>query len=198
MADELGEENFKAYLATHTAKTSLNAFLQNEHSVWWNNILTKEVQESRTAIISKAYDQTITELLDQLGKDVDRWEWGRVHFVEHVHPIGRKKPFNMFFNAGPYPVPGGPEVINQIAMPLNGEGVYKSTYGPAMRIVLDFADIENSKSILPTGQSGNIMSRHYYDQAIMYNSGKSRKQKMNRKEIDNNKMGRLMLQPIRK
>jgi penicillin amidase len=198
MADELGEQNFKAYLATHTSKTFLNSFLKNEHSVWWNDISTKEVQESRNTIISKAYDQTITELLDQLGKEVDSWEWGRVHFVEHVHPIGRKKPFNMFFNAGPYPVPGGPEVINQIAMPLNAEGVYKATYGPAMRIVLDFADIENSKSILPTGQSGNVMSRHYYDQAIMYNTGKSRKQKMNRKEIENNKMGRLLLQPMRR
>lgn len=195
MADELGEENFKAYLKTHAMKTSLNSFLANDQSAWWNNVNTKEVQESRSMIISQAYDLTITELIETQGKKVDSWEWGRVHRLEHIHPIGRKKPFNLFFNAGPYPVPGGPEVINQISAELNPEGIYKAPYGPAMRIVLDFSDVENSKSILPAGQSGNVMSHYYFDQAIMYNTGKSRKQKMNREDIEKNKSGRLMLQP---
>ncbi|MBK7965430.1 MAG: penicillin acylase family protein [Bacteroidetes bacterium] len=68
-------------------------------------------------------------------------------------------------------------------------------YGPAMRIVLDLADVEGSKSILPTGQSGNVMSRYYNDQSNMYNSGKMRKQKMNRAEIESNRSGRLILEP---
>lgn len=196
MADELGEENFKVYLGTHTMKTSLSSFLANDSSLWWNNVTTKEVQESRNAIITHAYDVSITELIAQLGPEVDGWEWGRVHRLEHAHPIGMKKPFDLFFNAGPYPVPGGSEVINQISMDLNGEGVYNAKYGPAMRIVLDFADVENSKSILPTGQSGNVMSHYYFDQSVMYNTGKSRKQKMNRRDIEQNKIGRLTLQPM--
>lgn len=106
-----------------------------------------------------------------------------------------KKPFNILFNVGPYPVPGGPEVINQMGFDLTDEGIYRVKYGPAMRIVIDMADIENSKSILPTGQSGNVMSRYYYDQAMMYNTGKMRKQKMNRAEIEANRIGRLVLQP---
>jgi penicillin amidase len=198
MVDELGEENFKTYLATHTMKTSLNSFLANDSSVWWNDVSSESVKETRSFIFSKAYDKTISELLIQFGENVDAWEWGRVHKLEHPHPIGMKKPFNLFFNSGPYPVPGGPEVINQISADLNPEGVYKAKYGPAMRIVLDFADIENSKSILPTGQSGNVMSHYYFDQSVMYNTGKSRKQKMNRQDIDQNKIGRLVLQPIQK
>jgi penicillin amidase len=198
MADELGEENFKIYLATHVAKTSLNSFLANDSSVWWNDIRTENMKETRSFIFGKAYDKTMNELLAQLGSEVDAWEWGRVHRLEHPHPIGMKKPFNLFFNSGPYPVPGGPEVINQISADLNPDGMYKAKYGPAMRIVLDFADVENSKSVLPTGQSGNVMSHYYFDQAVMYNTGKSRKQKMNRQDIDQNKIGRLMLQPIQR
>ena len=38
-------------------------------------------------------------------------------------------------------------------------------------------------SILPTGQSGNPFSKHYQDQADMYNKGEFRKMKMNKKEI---------------
>ena len=195
MEDELGAENFKVFMGTHVMKNSVLPLLENDSSVWWNDVNTRDVKESRSMIFEKAFDKTITELRAQLGDNVDTWEWGRVHVLEHVHPIGMKKPFDRLFNIGPYPVPGGQEVINQIAFDINGGPIYKSKYGPAMRIVLDFADIENSKSVLPTGQSGNVMSHYYWDQTVMYNEGKSRKQKMNRAEIESNKTGRLLLQP---
>lgn len=55
--------------------------------------------------------------------------------------------------------------------------------GPSTRRIIDFSDIENSWSILPTGQSGNPMSTHYNDQAEMYLQGKFRKMKLNKEEI---------------
>ena len=60
---------------------------------------------------------------------------------------------------------------------------YVITAGPSTRRVIDFSDIENSWSILPTGQSGHPMSKYYSDQAQMYIDGKFRKMKMNKKEI---------------
>jgi penicillin G amidase len=197
MEDELGPANFKVFLSTHTMKNTLLPMMKNDSSIWWNDVRTGDVKESRNMIMDKAFDLTIQQLDKQLGANVDTWEWGRVHFLEHVHPIGMKKPFNLFFNVGPYPVPGGQEVINQIAFDLNGEGIYKAKYGPAMRISLDFSDPENSKSVLPTGQSGNVMSPYYYDQAVMYNTGQTRKQKMNRKAIEEGKTGRLLLEPLK-
>jgi penicillin amidase len=44
-------------------------------------------------------------------------------------------------------------------------------------------DIENSWSILPTGQSGNPFSAHYSDQAALYNAGKFRRMLLNKDEI---------------
>jgi penicillin amidase len=195
MKDELGEDNFKLFLSTHVMKTSLIHLVKNDSSVWWNNVNSRDIVESRTMIFEKAFDQTIAELKAQLGNNTDMWEWGRVHMLEHKHPIGMKKPFNILFNVGPLPVPGGPEVLNQMGFDLNGEGVYHVKYGPAMRIVIDMADVENSKSILPSGQSGNVMSRYYNDQASMFNTGKMRKQKMNRSEIEANRIGRLVFRP---
>ena len=55
--------------------------------------------------------------------------------------------------------------------------------GPSTRRIIDFSDIENSISVLPTGQSGNPFSKHYNDQAEMYNTGKFRKLKLNKEEI---------------
>ena len=100
---------------------------------------------------------------------------------------------NKFFNVGPFPSPGGSETVNNAGFPLNTDGEYKSSYGPAMRIVIDFADIENAESILPTGQSGNFMSRHYDDQAEMYLKCESRKMMMNEMEIKSTLKNKLVL-----
>ena len=46
------------------------------------------------------------------------------------------------------------------------------------------SDISNNAwSILPTGQSGNVMSPHYRDQAEMYISGQFRRQLSDKEEI---------------
>ena len=195
MEDELGKEFFKDLLATHAMKRSFLHFVQNDTSAWWNDVNTKDVVETRNMIFDKAFSKTIQELTAGLGKDPSTWEWGRVHTVEHQHPIGRKKPFNLFFNAGPFAVPGGPEVLNQMGFDLSGDGHYPVKYGPAMRIVLDFSKPEEAFGILPTGQSGNAMSRNYADQANMFNGGKFRKQMMNRSELEHNSTGRLILSP---
>jgi penicillin amidase len=64
--------------------------------------------------------------------------------------------------------------------------MYQVRNGPSTRRIIDFNDVENSWSILPTGQSGNPFSKHYQDQASMYNKGMFRKMKMNQEEIKKN------------
>ena len=69
---------------------------------------------------------------------------------------------------------------------LSADDQYKVQSGPALRILLDFADVDHSLNINPTGQSGNIMSDHYDDQAEMYVNVQYHTQKMNRQEIEKN------------
>lgn len=195
MEDEIGQDHFKRFLNTHTMRCSTLPFCKNDSSVWWNDVRTPEVVESRTSVVEKAFERTIQELVDQLGEDITAWEWGRVHVLEHKHPVGEQQPLNLMFNSGPFPVPGGPEVLNQMGFDLNGSGMYKVKYGPAMRINLDFADPAHSTSVLPTGQSGHLMSPHYDDQAPLYNSGQCRLQLMDRAEIQKEKTGSIRFAP---
>ena len=195
MEDELGKEHFSRFLATHTIRTSTLPFVNNDSSIWWNDVKTRDVVESRTSIVEKAFDLTIRELTAQFGEDIAAWEWGRVHVLEHKHPIGAQKPMDLLFNCGPFPVPGGPEVLNQMGFDLNGTGMYKVKYGPAMRITLDFADPSHSTSVLPTGQSGHLMSPHYDDQAALYNAGKCRKQLMDKTDIEKVKTASIRFVP---
>lgn len=195
MEDEIGPGNLESYLKTHAYKASLAALLENNNSLWWDNVTTKDAKENRRQVFNRAFDQTVNDLVKNLDDNISAWQWGRVHQLEHVHPIGMKKPFNYLFNVGPFPVPGGIETINNSDFVLTDKRNYKITVGPSMRIVLDFANIDNSMSILPTGESGNLMSNYYKDQSTLYNNGKLRAQRMNRQEILKKKSGRLILQP---
>ncbi len=181
--DELGEADFKMLLTTHIIKQVIASQSQNTNSVWWDNISTKNKKETRSEILSKSFHETISQLENQLGNDVNSWTWDRVHTLEHQHPLGKVAALRGIFNVGPFVVPSSTEVINNLMFDFTDSGEYAVKAGPSTRRVIDFSDIENSMSILPTGQSGNPFSKHYSDQAEMYNAGKFRKMKLNKEEI---------------
>jgi len=181
--DEMGKDNFDLFLGTHIGKQIIARQVDNENSVWWDNIKTKNVKETRKDIVSKSFHDAISELQKQLGPSISDWNWGKVHTVEHEHPLGKIAALRKLFNVGPFESPGSNEVINNLFFGFNDEGKYYVKGGPSTRRIVDFSDIENSWSILPTGQSGNPFSKHYHDQAEMYNEGKFRKMKLNKEEI---------------
>ena len=183
MKDEFGENVFKEFLQTHLFSSAYPRLLTNDHSVWWDNKETKDQTENRGGVFYEALKISIGELEDQLGEDPEAWKWERVHTVEHPHPLGTVSVLRGYFNVGPFPAPGGRETINNAGFTLNPDGIYEVSYGPAMRRIIDFSDIENAISVLPTGNSGNVMSRHYSDQARLFVEGRFRPMMINKKEI---------------
>ena len=181
--DEMGSDNFNLFLGLSLGKQVIANQIANENSVWWDNIKTKNKKETRNEIVSKSFHEAIAALQKQLGNKVSDWTWGKVHTVEHEHPMGKVAALRKLFNVGPFADPGSNEVINNQFFGYNDEGKYYVKGGPSTRRVVDFADIENSWSILPTGQSGNPFSEHYDDQAEMFVAGKFRKMKLNKEEI---------------
>jgi penicillin amidase len=181
--DELGSANFKQFLGTHIMKQIIAKQMANENSLWWDNIATKEKKETRSQVLSKSFKESILALDKQLGNSVSGWTWNKVHTLEHQHPLGKVAALRPYFNVGPFAVSGSTEVINNLFFDFTEDGKYVVKGGPSTRRIIDFSDVENSWSILPTGQSGNPLSSHYNDQAELYNSGKFRKMKMNKEEI---------------
>jgi penicillin amidase len=194
MMDELGEERFEKLLETHLIKRSYPKLIALESSPWWDDLKSEDKREKRERIVLKSFSKALMEIESELGREPDEWQWKKVHFVEHPHPFSQVSVLNQFFHVGPFPAPGGNETVNNAGFTFNGDGKYMAKYGPAMRIIIDFADVEHALSVLPTGNSGNVMSPHYADQAEMYVKGEFREMKMNRKEIS--AMGnRLLLLP---
>ena len=181
--DELGEDLFQQFNNTHLIKRVIADQIHKDESIWWDNVNTSNHMEIKKEILSNSLIEAVAVLENRLGADIKNWTWGTVHTLEHKHPLGSVASLRKYFNVGPFPIKGARAVIDNRSYDLNESGIYNVKAGPSTRRIIDFSDIENSISILPTGQSGNPFSEHYKDQAEMYNKGEFRKMKMNKEEI---------------
>ena len=185
--DELGD-GFELFINSQLQDQVLANQISRENSVWWDNISSKNKTETRAEIVTTSFKNAFSFLENQLGANVEDWLWKRVISIEHEHAIGKAGGvLRKFFNVGPFETIGGNEVINNQIFKLDSTGVYKITAGPSTRRVIDFSDIENSLSILPTGQSGRVFSPYYKDQAQKFVDGEFVKMSLNLKEIEKSK-----------
>jgi len=168
--DEMGE-SFNQFINTHIQRKMTVVQLSRENSVWWDNISTTDKKETRQVILTQSFKNAISFIENQLGTEINGWTWDKVHTLEHEHPMGKVSWLRSYFNVGPFQINGASRVINNLAFNLDSTGYYKVTSGPSTRRVIDFSDVENGMSILPTGQSGNPQSKHYEDQAEKFNKG---------------------------
>ena len=130
-----------------------------------------------------------------LGANPDQWRYGRLHTVVHRHAMTDAPLVGDFMNVGPYELPAAKDALNKYEFKLKEEVNYDVFSGPSMRIGIDFADVGNAESILPTGQSGNVFSPHYDDQAAMYHAGQFRKQRMDRDDVEAHVSAKAVLRP---
>ncbi|MFZ2905514.1 MAG: penicillin acylase family protein [Cyclobacteriaceae bacterium] len=195
MKDEIGADALNAILATSVPKNSVNRFIKNDQSPWWDNVKTKGVTETRAMIFEKAALKTLSLLNETCGEKPEDWVWGKIHTLKHNHPLGAVGLLDKLFSVGPFEVDGGNEVLNNLHFELDTTGYFHVNGGPALRKITDFSDIEKGETVSPTGQSGNVMSPFYSDEAEMYATGKFRRMLMNRKEIEEVSKNKLVLVP---
>jgi len=181
--DEM-QAGFAQFINTPLQKKIWLTQIDNANSVWWDDVTTKDVKETRQEIITKSFQDAHVFLENQLGENVEGWTWSRVASIEYKHSLGKIALLRKYFNVGPFETVGGNEVINNQIFNLNSTGYYKIHAGPSTRRVIDFSDVENSWAILPTGQSGNVFSPYYKDQAQKYLDGEFVKMKLNQQEIE--------------
>ena len=194
LEDDLGTTDFNALIHTLFYLRSVPKFLKTENNPWWDNKNTEGI-ESKDDILQMAFEIAADSLAKTLRSDIASWKWSDVHQLAHPHPMGKVPVLGNLLNVGPLAIAGGEEVINKQAFWIDNGVNYPVKSGPAMRILIDFADIENSLSINPTGQSGNPFSAHYNDQAEMFAEGKWRKQRMNKQDIEENTSLKMTFKP---
>jgi penicillin amidase len=167
--DEMGDTLFQKYifLANIPYRVTLS-LLQQPASTWFDNRNTPET-ESRDFIIRKSLTDAISDLQKSLGGELKNWRWGKLHTITFRHPFGSKAPLGPVFNVGPFPAGGSGTTVN------NGEYRFTDPYamvlGPSLRQIVDFSALDQSLSVLPTGQSGQPLNDHYSDQTPLWLNG---------------------------
>lgn len=192
--DQLGETRFKSYARIMDVHLFYQKILEHPKSRWWDDVTTKDLQETPAQIVTRAWSRTMKVLKKKLGSDIAFWQWGNVHKVEYQHFFGRQKPMNYFFNVGPFPSGGGNGQVDNMGYPFYQEE-FTITRGPSTRRLIDFAHPEKSWGIIPTGNSGNPQSKYYDDQAQMFLDGKYRRQLLDEKDVIKESIGTITLKP---
>lgn len=189
MSDEMDSALWDAFRETHLFKRTFEPLIQNRNSVWWDDVKTDKV-ESRNDIIRSAFDRTWDRFTAVYGDEPERWRWENHHLLTHKHAMSSASALlARLLDVGPYKVPGANEVINNLGFTYSDALVHEVTFGPSTRRIVDLADpINNSWSILPTGQSGNPFSPYYDDQAEMFANGEFRKMQLDPKKIKQSKL----------
>ena len=142
----------------------LHRWLAAGGSSWFDDARTPEVETLRT-LARQAMDSVVAE---RLGV------WGEAHRTVMAHPLGEVPVLGRLigFTIGPFPNGGSNHTVN-VALTTRMRPPFTSGYGPSMRHVVDLAAPDDAGGfIIPTGQSGHALSRHYRDQLDWWRQGK--------------------------
>jgi penicillin amidase len=164
--DRMGDRLYGLYdTLASTPLSALSNLLKNPESDWFDDPRTP-ARETRDEMIRKSVVDALHDLKSGLGGELKEWQWGKVHTVTFGHVFGENPLLGGFFNVGPLPVGGSHSTVNVgqyfLAHP------YKSVVGASMRQIFNLADINDTRSVLPPGQSGQVFSSHYKDQITMW------------------------------
>ena len=170
--------------------------MEKGRSSWLDDIKTKEKTETLKDMINRSLAGAYEMVTEEYGHNSANWKWGDAHSLTHKHTLSKVKFIDYLFSLSVGPFRSGGSSLTPNAGGYNFGKTFTQTSGASMRRVVDFSDLNNTQMVLPTGQSGNVKSRHYKDQAELYHSGGYRKTVFDIEEIKADKnMQHLVLTP---
>lgn len=155
LADELGDD-FRAF-ATVRPYVLADILTRNRH--WCDNVATPEA-EGCDEIISRALDKAVATLASRHGSDISKWSWGSEHKAVFEHPLFSRVPLLQRLVRSEIATDGDDFTVNRGTYLPDG---FRHIHGAGLRAVYDLSDLSASRFIIATGQSGNVLSRHYDD-----------------------------------
>ena len=194
-ADELPADVFKELFEYGLAEryTGIYAIIDDPGSRWWNDIATVDRRETRDDIVLLAAADAVIGLRNKFG-DESNWAWDRLHPVRFRHALaGGGFVLDWFFSRGPVPMVGDAFTVRKASVDV------RSPFGvvdiSSYRQVLDVGDWDASLAVATTGQSGNPMSAHYFDQNPLWRAGRYRTFPFSRAAVEKARTSRLLLTP---
>jgi penicillin G amidase len=157
-AQEKPVDLFGAY---RSEEVSFLLLALNYRPIWCDDIRTPAV-ETCEDVIGAALDAALEELSAKLGGEPRSWLWGSVHQAQFRHRVfGAVPGIGALANVA-IPVDGGMHTLNRAhARYSDARSPFAAIHGATFRAVYDFSELDNSRFIMPLGQSGNPLSPWY-------------------------------------
>ncbi|WP_152361343.1 penicillin acylase family protein [Microlunatus speluncae] len=147
----------------------LSRLIEEPDDPWWDDVTTPDVTEQRDDILLAAMTQARKEITALVARDPGQWQWGKLHRITLRHQtLGESgiPPVEAMFNRGDFAAPGGPAVVNAMGYDLSEP--YRVINGPTMRMLVDLADLDQSRWVNQSGVSGHAYHQNYDDQTELW------------------------------
>ncbi|WP_339529053.1 penicillin acylase family protein [Pseudomonas mucidolens] len=156
--DELGPETsatWKAFISNANLSYSAQAdhLLGREDSPFWDDVRTAQ-KELKPTILARSLAAAITAGDSQLGIDHKAWQWGKLH--SYTWKNTADQPLR-----GPVAAGGDHDTLN--SSPYNRGQGFDTLQVQALRMIVDFGQVEPMMGQNGIGHSGNPASPHYTD-----------------------------------
>ncbi len=163
LSPDLGEQLFSAYVEIlNQCIVPTDRIFADPRSPWFNG-------RSRSQLVDRALREACAELESALGNELEDWQWGKMHWLEMNHALGRLSFLKPLLGIGPLAAPGDAMTLN-IGF-YRHSNPYAQTVGPSLRFAVEFNERPISHFVLSSGQSGHPSSRHYRDQTERWRRG---------------------------
>ncbi|GHJ45098.1 penicillin amidase [Catellatospora sp. TT07R-123] len=149
----------------------VRALLDKPDDPYWDVKSTSAV-EKRDDILVRAMSDAVKELSEAQGEDVSQWRWGAMHTLTPTHATFGESgigPIEWLFNEPAAGVSGGDSIVNATGWSA-GDG-YEVDAVPSMRMIVNLADLDDSRWVQLTGNSGHAFHDNYFDQFELWRTG---------------------------
>ncbi len=139
----------------------------------WCDDVTTDATEDCPALIAGAFERALDGLEERYGGGPDSWRWGEAHYADMRHRVFDFVPLIRRLANIRLPADGGTFTVNRAGTRTRDEDApFADRHAAGFRGIYDLADLDRSRFIIATGQSGNPLSPHYDDLAERWRDGR--------------------------
>jgi penicillin amidase len=153
----VGQERFEKLYGKRLFRAGVEGILARDDVAWCG-------QGGCTKASGEALTRALEKLQAAYGADVAKWRWGDAHPAISIHrPFSNVAPLAKLFEVR-VPTGGDPFTVNVGQYHLDkADAPYANRHAASLRALYDLSDLENSRFIYQTGQSGHVFSGRYRD-----------------------------------
>ena len=198
--DELGEALMKDYWEQRNVHLSTVNVLTNKNGQgrWCVDVMipARNKRQDCSEVLSASLDAAMADLEQRYGQDMTKWRWGDAHVARAEHrPFGKVDVLARYFDIR-VPSPGDTFTVNVGRHNFRDEKEpFANRHAASLRALYDLSNLENSRFIHSTGQSGNVLSPFYSNFVQRWVDVDYVPMKTRREEVMKNSQGVLTLSP---